>query len=52
MRENKVVKALKEPKKIIQYLDYRGVFNFLSDKVYLKLMYKLNNFLKITINQP
>lgn len=52
MRENKVVKALKEPKKIIQYLDYRGVFNFLSDKVYLKLMYKLNIGKKLDLKNP
>ena len=52
MNENRILKLLKNPQKILLSLSYRGVFNFLSDKVYLKLMYKLNIGKKLDLKNP
>ena len=48
----KVLRALKEPKKIIFYLESKGFFNFLSDESYLKFFYKLNTCKKLNLKNP
>ena len=52
MNENRILKLLKNPQKILLSLSYRGVFNFLPDNVYLKLMYKLNIGQKLDLKNP
>lgn len=49
---NKIIKAVKNPKKIVQYLEYIGLFNFLSDKAYLKLMFRVNTGSKLNLDSP
>lgn len=49
---NKVLKVIKNPKKIIQFADYKGLFNFLPDKAYLKFMFRVNIGKKLDLDNP
>lgn len=49
---NKLKQIIKNPKKILNFLDYKGLFNFLSDKIYLKLMFRVNTGKKLNLDNP
>lgn len=49
---NKVLKVIKNPKKIIRFADYKGLFNFLPDKAYLKFMFRVNMGKKLNLDNP
>ncbi len=49
---NRIFKVIKEPKKILFYLESKGFFNFLSDEKYLKFFYKLNMGKKLNLDNP
>ena len=48
----RVLRVLKEPKRILFYLESKGFFNFLSDEKYLKFFYKLNMGKKLNLENP
>ncbi len=49
---NRILKVIKEPKKILFYLESKGFFNFLSDESYLKFFFKLNMGKKLNLKSP
>lgn len=49
---NKIIKAIKNPKKIIRFADYKGLFNFLPDKAYLKFMFRVNMGKRLDLDNP
>lgn len=49
---DKIIRTLEDPKKIIPFLASKGCFNFLSDKLYLKLMYTGNTGKILHYNHP
>ena len=49
---NKIIKAIKEPKKAFLYAMNKGFFNFLSDKAYLKLRFRLTMGKKLNLKSP
>lgn len=48
----KLLAVLKNPKKIIIFLESKGFFNVLSDKAYLKLKYRLYFGKNLNLNNP
>ena len=48
----KLKRAIKNPKKIICFLGEKGLFNFLSDKAYIKFNYRLAMNRKIDLIDP
>ena len=49
---NKIIKAIREPKKALLYAMNKGFFNFLSDKAYLKLKFRLTMGKKLDLRSP
>lgn len=49
---NKIIKYIKNPKLILLYLINKGFFNWLSDKKYLKMKYKLETGESLNLNEP
>lgn len=49
---NKICKIIKNPKLIIIYLMGKGYFKFLSDKIFIKLKYKLMTNKKLDLKEP
>ena len=49
---NKLIKAIKDPKKALLYAMNKGLFDFLSDKAYLKLRFRLIMGRKPDLNDP
>lgn len=50
--KSKVIKILLNPKKILLFLESRGLFNFFSDKSYIKLMYKIRVGKNVNLFNP
>lgn len=48
----KILKYIKQPKKIILYLMNKGFFNWLDDETYLKIKYRLIMKKKLDISNP
>jgi hypothetical protein len=48
----KILKAISNPKLIFMYLINKGLLNWLNDKNYLKMEYKLNMGNKLNLNNP
>lgn len=48
----KIAKYIKNPQKIILYLMNKGFFNFLNDKKYIELEYKLKMNKKLNLENP
>lgn len=49
---NKLLKAIKDPKKALLYAMNKGIFDFLSDKAYLKLKFRLIMGRKLDLKRP
>ncbi len=49
---SKIVEYVCEPWKLVKYLSRRGCFNCLTDKAYVKLMYKANFRRSLNLKQP
>ncbi len=49
---NKLIKAIKDPKKALLYAMNKGFFDLLSDKAYLKLKFRLAMGRKLDLNNP
>ncbi len=52
MNLKRLIIAITNPKKIVQYFETKGIFNRLSDKKYLKLMYRLQMGKKLDLDNP
>ncbi len=50
--KNKIIKAIKNPKKIVLYLAHKGIFNWMDDKTYLKFMYKIKMNEELDLDNP
>lgn len=48
----KILLLFQKPRKVLLYLESKGLFNFLSDRKYLKLMYRLRIGKKLNLSQP
>ena len=48
----RLLSVLKNPKKILFYIESKGFFNFLSDERYIKFFYKLNLGKKLDLKNP
>ena len=48
----KIMKYLKQPKKIIINLAYKGFFNWMNDRSYLKMLYKLKMNTSLNLENP
>ena len=48
----RLLRVLKNPKKILYYIESKGFFNFLSDEAYIKLFYKLGLDKKLNLEKP
>lgn len=49
---SKVVKYVKEPRKIVTYLNSKGAFRFMGDKAWVKFYYRAKFGKKINLNNP
>lgn len=49
---NQLKSVVKEPKKIFLYANYVGLLNWMPDKLYLKLMFKVKMNKKLNLNNP
>lgn len=48
----KIAKYVKRPSLIIMYLMNKGLFNFISDKMYIKIAYRINLGKKLNLSNP
>lgn len=48
----RIISVVKNPIKLFYYGESKGLFDFLSDKLYIKLFYYLNTGSKLNLNNP
>lgn len=49
---NKLTKFINDPLSAVRHISYKGAFNWMSDKMYLKLMYRANLKKKLNLDNP
>ena len=49
---NKIIKCIKNPNLVIIYLMEKGLFNWINDKLYLKIKYYLTMKMKLDLSNP
>ncbi len=52
MKLKKIMKYCKEPKRILLFLDSKGLFKWMPDKWYLKFFFKINMRKKLNLEYP